>query len=281
MLASRIVVCFVFFSLVGWVFESAYCSITEKRWCNRGFLFGPVCPIYGVGAVAAIAVFGNAAVQRSIPPAWVVFLVCAAGTSAIEWVTSVAMERLFGAVWWDYSNMPLNLKGRVCVPAAALFGLAGCAITYLVVPALSRINGQLDPLAVEVASLVLTALVAADATLTVCTLTEVLAAVEQLEAEFDSRMQAAVEAVPEIVPDISAGLQSRANALREDGERRMDRVREGGAEHAERIRELAGRMGARQSHILHNARRFSSRRTGAEGRRGAGEIGALTQKSRR
>ena len=125
MIASQIVVCFAFFGLLGWVFESTYCSLVEKRWCNRGFLFGPVCPIYGAGAVAAILVFGGPGASAAQLPWWAVFLACAVGASCIEWVTSVVLERLFGTVWWDYSDMPLNLRGRVCVPAAALFGLCG------------------------------------------------------------------------------------------------------------------------------------------------------------
>lgn len=99
MIASQIVVCFAFFGLLGWVFESTYCSLVEKRWCNRGFLFGPVCPIYGAGAVAAILVFGGPGAAAVRLPWWVVFLACAAGASCIEWVTSVVLERLFGTVW--------------------------------------------------------------------------------------------------------------------------------------------------------------------------------------
>ena len=73
MIASQIVVCFAFFGLLGWVFESTYCSLVEKRWCNRGFLFGPVCPIYGAGAVAAILVFGGPDAAAARLAWWVVF----------------------------------------------------------------------------------------------------------------------------------------------------------------------------------------------------------------
>lgn len=260
MIASQIVVCFAFFGLLGWVFESTYCSLVEKRWYNRGFLFGPVCPIYGAGAVAAILVFGgpDAAVARL--PWWVVFLACAAGASCIEWVTSVVLEQLFGTVWWDYSDMPLNLRGRVCVPAAALFGLCGLGVVYVALPLARQVVAAVPPLAFELAALALTAVLAADTTLTVCTLTEVLAVVEGVQAEFDQRMQAAVETVP-------AQIRSGAERLREEGSERADRLREGGAEYAERLREVAGHLSARQQHVLHNARRFRTDRMGAAARR--------------
>ena len=246
MIASQIVVCFAFFGLLGWVFESTYCSLVEKRWCNRGFLFGPVCPIYGAAAVRL--------------PWWVVFLACAAGASCIEWVTSVVLERLFGTVWWDYSDMPLNLRGRVCVPAAALFGLCGLGVVYVALPLARQVVAAVPPLAFELAALALTAVLAADTTLTVCTLTEVLAVVEGVQAEFDQRMQAAVETVP-------AQIRSGAERLREEGSERADRLREGGAEYAERLREVAGHLSARQQHVLHNARRFRTDRMGAAARR--------------
>lgn len=260
MIASQIIVCFTLFGLLGWLFESTYCSLVEKRWCNRGFLFGPVCPIYGAGAVAAILVFGGPGSAASQLPIWAVFVICAVGASAIEWVTSVAMERLFGAVWWDYSDMPLNLQGRVCVPAAALFGLCGLAVVYVAVPLARQAAAVVPPLAFEVASLVFTALLAADATLTICTLTEVLAAVEGVQAEFDQRMQAAVETVP-------AQLRSGAERLREEGAERAGRLREGSAEYAERLREVASHLSSRQQHVLHNARRFRTERMGAAAHR--------------
>lgn len=259
MIASQIVVCFAFFGLLGWVFESTYCSLVEKRWCNRGFLFGPVCPIYGAGAVAAILVFGGPDAAAARLPRWVVFLACAAGASCIEWVTSVVLEQLFGTVWWDYSDMPLNLRGRVCVPAAALFGLCGLGVVYVALPLARQVVAAVPPLAFELAALALTAVLAMDATLTVCTLTEVLAVVEGVQAEFDQRMQAAVQTVP---------AQIRSGA---------ERLRESGAEYAERLREVAEHLSARQQHVLHNARRFRTDRMGAAARRLTDALNGIVQ----
>ena len=193
MIVSQYVVWFVLFGLFGWVFESAYCSITEKRWCNRGFLFGPICPIYGTGAVAAIAVFGSPAVEALAPSPVAVFFICAAGASAIEWATSIVLEHAFGTVWWDYSNLPLNLNGRICVPAAALFGAAGLGVVYVAIPLVRIVSEAVPPIAFETCALVATAMLAADTTLTVCTLTEVLAAIERAEAELNQRVQATLD----------------------------------------------------------------------------------------
>ena len=289
MIASQIIVWFYFFGLLGWVFESLYCSLTEKRWCNRGFLYGPICPIYGLGAVAAIAVFGNPVVSAALPPAWAVFIICALGASTIEWFTSIAMEHIFGTVWWDYSNLPLNIKGRVCVPAACLFGAGGLAIVYVVLPIVRVVTLATPPLVFEVLGLALMALLTADTMLTIATLTEVVAMVEQAEADLNERVQGAVDAG-------SAGVRAGAERIREGGERLRDtgadaaerildtgagaaerlrdgryiattRLLEGKSDAAERLRYLAGHMSMRQQHVLLNARRFKTKRLGAVARR--------------
>ena len=244
MVPSQYVVWFMLFGLFGWVFESTYCSVVERHWCNRGFLFGPVCPIYGAGAVAAIAVFSHVAHVGAMPEAWQVFLVCAVGASAIEWVTSCAMERMFGTVWWDYSDLPLNIKGRVCVPAATLFGLGGLGIVYVALPLVDRAVAVVPPMAFELASLVLMALLAADVTLAVSALTELVSTIEALEAGLNERVQ---ETIDERSGQIRAGAQ---------------RVRVSSAEARERLRDVAANLNGMQRHVLLNARRFRTLRLG-------------------
>ena len=244
MVPSQYVVWFMLFGLFGWVFESTYCSVVERHWCNRGFLFGPVCPIYGAGAVAAIAVFSHVAREGAMPEAWQVFLVCAVGASAIEWVTSCAMERMFGTVWWDYSDLPLNIKGRVCVPAASLFGLGGLGIVYVALPVVDRAVAVVPPVAFELASLVLMALLAADVTLAVSALTELVSTIEALEAGLNERVQ---ETIDERSGQIRAGAQ---------------RVRVSSAEARERLRDVAANLNGMQRHVLLNARRFRTLRLG-------------------
>jgi hypothetical protein len=89
-------------------------KIKNKKWADRGFLYGPVCPIYGVGAVSLTAI-AEAVSERSADGYawWQVFLVSFFGSIILEYVTSWALEKLFHAYWWDYSNMPLNIHGRV------------------------------------------------------------------------------------------------------------------------------------------------------------------------
>ena len=107
---------FILYSIIGWGYETAMCSVRDRAFVTRGFLNGPYCPIYGVGAVLFLSLLGNE--KSSV----LIFIFGAMIASAVEYLTSFAMEKAFGARWWDYSDYKFNLNGRVCLGAAAVFG---------------------------------------------------------------------------------------------------------------------------------------------------------------
>ena len=119
---------FVLYSFIGWIYESILVSVMERRLVNRGFLNGPLCPIYGAGAALAIALLHN--MHNPI----MIFLISAIGASVLEYVTSWAMEKMFHARWWDYSDYRFNLQGRICLLGALVFGIAGVAIIDIIQP---------------------------------------------------------------------------------------------------------------------------------------------------
>lgn len=113
----RIFLWFIIYSFAGWFYESVLCSITGKKLVNRGFLNGPVCPIYGCGAVTIILIFEN--YSESLLS---LFLASAVVTCVIEYITSYLMEKLFHARWWDYSDKMFNINGRICMGGFIVFG---------------------------------------------------------------------------------------------------------------------------------------------------------------
>lgn len=116
----NLVLMFFLFSLIGFVWEVIYITITEKVTANRGMLHGPLLPIYGIGGVIMVLAF---APYRHMPIT--IFIVSALMCSIIEYVTAAISERIFGCRWWDYSNKRLNLNGRICLTGAILFGSCG------------------------------------------------------------------------------------------------------------------------------------------------------------
>lgn len=125
----ELVIMFAFYSCVGWIYESTICSfIAKHHFVNRGYLNGPLCPIYGCGAII------NAVVLRDINSILCTFLIAAVSSVFIEYITSYTMEKLFHARWWDYSRLPYNLNGRVCLYGFILFGLGNVVIIHYLQP---------------------------------------------------------------------------------------------------------------------------------------------------
>ncbi len=139
----------IIYSFLGWVLEVVYTLITRKRLVNRGFLYGPLCPIYGAGCMliaVALAPLGNNVV--------LIFIAASVLTTSLEYATSWAMEKMFSTTWWDYSKEPFNLNGRICLVNSLAFGFMGVFIVWLVHPffvsQLSRIpSGILNSAAVS------------------------------------------------------------------------------------------------------------------------------------
>ena len=195
---SRYFVYFIIFSCMGWIYESIYCTIRAKKWENRGFLYGPLCPIYGAGGVAitAIADFISAHTDATFTW-WQIFLVAFFGSIVLEYGTSWALEKLFHAYWWDYSSMPLNINGRVCFPYSVGFGVAGLIVVYFIAPFTKLITGWMSPIWYEFFSLLLMGFLAVDTAITVSALTDFSRTIVNLQNNFNTYMDEVVEEVTE------------------------------------------------------------------------------------
>lgn len=130
---------FFFYSFIGWFIESCYCSIRPKKWVNRGFLRGPLCPIYGTGALVFLILItplrditGNLYINELL-----VFSVGLVVADIVEYFTSFIMEKLFHARWWDYTGKKFNLHGRICLTHTFYWGTAACVFCYIVQPVIS------------------------------------------------------------------------------------------------------------------------------------------------
>ncbi|MEL4106397.1 putative ABC transporter permease [Oscillospiraceae bacterium WX1] len=108
---------FVIYSFIGWAYESVLFTIQEKHFVNRGFLNGPLCPIYGFGAILNLLIFEHTT------NVFVLFFLAAVLTTTLEYLTAVVLEKVFNAKWWDYSEFPLNFQGRIGVISTVVFGI--------------------------------------------------------------------------------------------------------------------------------------------------------------
>jgi len=116
-------------SMAGWVMEVVCQFVRFGRFINRGFLIGPYCPIYGCGAALITLTISR---YRADPLSVLALSMLLCGT--LEYATSYAMEKLFHARWWDYSQKHFNLNGRVCANTLIPFGLFGLLLVEWVQP---------------------------------------------------------------------------------------------------------------------------------------------------
>lgn len=135
---------FLVYSFVGWVMETCYCWICTKKFVNRGFLIGPVVPIYGTGGVLVYVLL-----KRYLDMPLVLFIMSIIICSLLEYFTSYYMEKLFKTRWWDYSNRKFNINGRVCLFNMICFGILSLVIMYGVNPFLLDIIHKIDPMVLK------------------------------------------------------------------------------------------------------------------------------------
>ncbi len=177
----NLVLLFFFYSFLGWCVEVTLKYIQYHRFINRGFFTGPICPIYGTGAALITLVVGCLGpVEKGYGITFLAsFLLC----GAVEYFTSYFMEKRFHARWWDYSQKPMNLHGRIWIGNLILFGLGGVAIIHIINPPLFRLFERLSLQTREIIDAALLCVFAADYAVTHFVLKLVKSGIERSEAD--------------------------------------------------------------------------------------------------
>lgn len=150
LVVSKYILYFFIYAFLGWVLEVICKLFEKKKFVNRGFLIGPICPIYGYGVLGIVLLIGN-----NTNDILSVFLKAIFICSILEYVTSYLMEKLFKARWWDYSKRKFNINGRICLETMLPFGLLGCFIVYFLHPLVKRFVSLFNPALVIVISIIL------------------------------------------------------------------------------------------------------------------------------
>lgn len=157
----ELIILFFLFSFIGWLTEVILKYIQYRRFINRGFLIGPYCPIYGFGVVAVTVLVGGLIGRHGTMGE--TFLAGLIICGVLEYFTSWYMEKLFHARWWDYSQKPMNLHGRIWIGNLILFGLGSVAIVWWIDPLFYGWIERWPDFWVKVTAAALCVLMAADA----------------------------------------------------------------------------------------------------------------------
>lgn len=144
---------FFIFSVIGWSIEITLKFIQFHRFVNRGFLVGPYCPIYGLGSV--LIVFISNSLYKFEHSIGLTFLVSILICGFVEYFVSYFLEKRYHARWWDYSQRPMNLNGRIWIGNLILFGLGGLLIAKILGPAFIGIFYKFSIRSREIISLII------------------------------------------------------------------------------------------------------------------------------
>lgn len=134
---------FVFFSIIGFISEVIYCSLNKRK--SGKALYGPWCPLYGLGGLLIISIVSH--VPENM---FIIYIVSVLVASFTEYLVSVILEMIFDMKWWDYSFKKFNLNGRICLENSLLFGVLGILIFYFYLPLKVYMISICDPLLLKI-----------------------------------------------------------------------------------------------------------------------------------
>ncbi len=224
---------FIIYAFLGWCSEVAFAAVNKGKFVNRGFLNGPVCPIYGVGMLIVVLCLWN---LRDRP--LLLFLGSALLTTALEFVTGFVLERFFHDKWWDYSDMPFNIKGYVCLKFTILWGLAASFI----IGAIHRFIYMLiekTPFVLGVILLaVFSAAFIADFTVTLTALVKLPKKLKAM-AEAERALRAVSDKIGENISDTTIAAKEKGEALAEENKPRLEELK---AEYEKRKKEFSAML---------------------------------------
>ena len=154
---------FILFSFIGWISEVIYVGVTSAhKFVNRGFLHGPLCPVYGFGGVV-ILMLPPSLYATWIPLFFASMILC----TIVEYFVSWLMEKLFHTRWWDYSHYKIQLNGRICLLNSILFGFLGVVVIHFVYPLMIDFLNSLGQKVINVSGVIILTVLSVDIFFTV------------------------------------------------------------------------------------------------------------------
>lgn len=188
---------FELYSIGGWVMETLLYVVRDKKFVKRGFLFGPLCPIYGTGAVLLTAIF-----YGRVTNIFLIFIYGLLVCGALEYSTHFLMEKLFHAMWWDYSSRRFNIKGRVYLNGLLTFGVGSVLLLKVLQPFVIKITDAIPVSALYIICFVLYTVTIIDVCLTVSDLKNVVKALKIIQSTAISSVQKGFDITDEALKEL-------------------------------------------------------------------------------
>lgn len=265
---------FIFYSFCGWLWETCYCSIKERHYVPRGFLYGPVCPIYGVGFLLMVLFF--APFKDNLV---VFYFVAVIVMTAWEYFVGWFLETTTHIKYWDYSDRRFNIKGRVCLEVSLFWGIMSYVAVFLIHPPVARLFARMPDWLQYTACGACLSLLLVDTVTTIRKLALVTKAMDRLQTAGDElRLQMALARADlgDNLEVVGEELRARLDDVRENlspaNAQRLDRLMSDYDELLERAERMSRRFRNRYRHMT--SRRYALDDVRAYGRQWRASIQA-------
>ena len=153
---------FIIYSFLGWIVEVIDIRVENGKWINRGFMLGPLCPIYGLSCILIIT-FLNPYLNSPVILFCMSIIIC----SLMEYLCSYILEKIFKLRWWDYSNKKFNINGRICLETMIPFGILGTLMMYFINPFINRLLDKIPNNISVILAIILAIIFITDLTITI------------------------------------------------------------------------------------------------------------------
>lgn len=203
---------FFIYGFFGWIFETTYVSVKKRKFVNRGFLRGPILPIYASGAI--IMLFASIPFQGNLVAIYFAGMFAA---TLLELVVGLAMESIFKVKYWDYSNQKIQYKGVICLSSSIAWGFLTLFLTEVIHKPMERILYAIPEVAQYPLAVVLSLIFTVDTVLSVRAALDMRKMLEQME-----KMRTELKAMEE---QLAAQVGERLENVRENAEEKADAMR--------------------------------------------------------
>ncbi|MCR5235899.1 MAG: hypothetical protein K6E34_01700 [Lachnospiraceae bacterium] len=240
---------FMIYSVVGWMIEVSYHAVTMGKVVNRGFLNGPLCPVYGSGVLMVLAVLNvigsTLGVETDLEKAssLLLFAVGIIFATLIELIAGFMLDKLFHARWWDYRDRKFNLNGYICLQFSIIWGLAIAFVLRVIQPFFDRMIDMIPVLLGQILLVIMYLIFIADLIITVMTILKLNKQLERMK-----NMENAILKLSDVMSEVIANSTLKT----------VDRIEEGKQKNAVKKEEI--RSSLQEARERHNESREEKRR---------------------
>lgn len=235
---------FMIYSMVGWMVEVAFHAVTVGKVINRGFLNGPVCPVYGSGVLMVLSVLnilGTAfGVETDLEKAspLLLFVVGLIFATLIELIAGFLLDKLFHARWWDYRDRKFNLNGYICLGFSIVWGLAIAFVLRVIQPFFDHLIDLIPVFLGWIVLIFVYIMFITDIVITVMTILKLNKQLEHMQ-KMEAAMLRVSDGMSEVIATNTMKTMDRLEESRQKSEERKEAFREKAEERKENLREKA------------------------------------------